>query len=196
MDLMGSQTLGNLMRAFAGESQARNRYTFYAAEAKASGMILAEAIFLETADNERAHAKIFFDFMRNNCGGNLPLNVVIEAGYPVDMGDLATNLRAARHDENSEFSDIYPAFAEKAMEEGFRPIAQAFRNIAAIEQSHRDRFDQLLKMVEQDTLFQSQTPIVYRCRNCGHLHTGTSAPAYCPVCNHPIGYFEKYSSQL
>jgi len=167
----GTQTEKNLEAAFAGESQARNKYTYFASVAKKEGYEQIAAIFLETADNEKEHAKMWFKELEG-------------------IGDTAANLSAAAAGENFEWTDMYEGFAKTAEEEGFKALAAKFRMVGAIEKHHEERYRKLLENVETAKVFESSTVKVWKCRNCGHIVVGTSAPEVCPVCNHPRAYFE------
>ena len=171
MDFKGSRTQANLMAAFAGESQARNKYTYYASKAKKEGYEQIAAIFTETADNEKEHAKMWF----KELGG---------------LGTTAQNLGAAADGENFEWTDMYEGFAKTAEEEGFKALAAKFRMVGAIEKRHEERYRALLKNVETAQVFEKSEVKVWECRNCGHIVVGTKAPAACPVCAHPQSYFE------
>lgn len=182
--LKGTRTEKNLMVAFAGESQARNRYSYYASQAKKEGYEQIAAIFLETADNEKEHAKRLFKFLE---GGE----VVIEAAFPAGtIGSTAQNLAAAAGGENHEYSVMYPEFAEVAEEEGFKEIAAVLRAIARAEQGHERRFLALLENIEKGKVFKREEKVTWRCRNCGYIHEGNEAPEACPACAHPKAYFE------
>ena len=167
----GTQTEKNLEAAFAGESQARNKYTYFASKAKKEGFEQIAAIFLKTADNEKEHAKMWF----KELGG---------------IGDTAANLAAAADGENFEWTDMYEGFAKTAEEEGFADLAAKFRAVAAIEKRHEERYRALLKNVETAQVFEKSEVNVWECRNCGHIVVGTKAPQLCPVCAHPQSYFE------
>lgn len=186
MELKDSITKENLLRAFAGESQARNRYTFAASVAKENKLQVVEAIFLYTADQEKEHAEVFYKHLKEaGCE-----NVVITAGYPVDLSDQPEKLlELARDHEMDEYGDIYPAFADKAQEEGFTEIARHFRQIAEIEKVHADRFERFAKLMREGKLFVSGVETGWMCLNCGHVLQGKQAPAKCPVCDHDQGYF-------
>lgn len=187
MEWKDSVTRENLLRAFAGESQARNRYTFAAAAAKKKGLHLIEAIFLYTADQERAHAKVFYSHLQK---GGCDNGVITGAGYPVDLTEDVTELlELARAHETDEWDDVYPAFAKKAEEEGFETVARHFRQIAAVEKTHADRFQQFAAQLRAGELFVSDVETGWICLNCGHIHQGKQAPAKCPVCDHDQGYF-------
>ncbi|MBQ9686648.1 MAG: rubrerythrin family protein [Oscillospiraceae bacterium] len=167
----GTQTEKNLMTAFAGESEARNKYTYFASKAKKEGFEQIAAIFLKTADNEKEHAKMWF----KELGG---------------IGTTAENLAAAANGENYEWTDMYDGFAKTAEEEGFPELAEKFRGVAAIEKHHEERYRALLQNVEMQEVFKKSEVKVWECRNCGHIVVGTSAPEVCPVCAHPQAYFE------
>lgn len=179
----GTKTEHNLMAAFAGESQARNRYTYYASVAKKEGYEQIASLFLETADNEKEHAKRFFKFLDGT-------PVEITSSYPSAFGNTAENLKAAASGENEEWTDLYPTFAKIAEDEGFKEVAQAFKSIAEVEKHHEERYLKLLANVETAKVFEKETIVVWKCRNCGHIHIGTSAPKLCPACLHPQAYFE------
>ena len=173
MELKGSKTEQCLLTAFAGESQARNKYTYFASKAKKEGYEQIAAIFTETADNEKEHAKMWFKHLNG-------------------IGSTKENLKAAAEGENYEWTDMYKNFAKIAKEEGFDEIAKQFELVGQIEKSHEERYQKLLANLEKDEVFQSKTGIiVWRCRNCGYLHTGEKAPEVCPVCAHPQAYFER-----
>ncbi len=182
--IKGTKTEQNLLKSFAGESQARSRYTFFASVAKKEGFEQIAAIFMETAEQEKEHAKRFFKFLE---GGM----VEITASYPAGkIGTTAENLAAAAAGENEEWSELYPEFAKVADEEGFPVIAAVFRNVASVEAMHEDRYRRLLKKVEEDKVFSSDEEIEWQCRNCGFVFKGKKAPASCPACAHPQAYFE------
>lgn len=186
MELKNSITKENLMRAFAGESQARNRYTFAASQAKAAGLHTVAAVFAFTANQEKEHAEIFYNYLKEQAGETIH----IDGGYPVDIDpDVSKLLRYAQHNEYEEHDPVYVAFGDKAKEEGFFAIATTFYNIAKIEKTHGDRFGQLADLMEQGNLFQSPTEMPWLCLNCGHIHVGDKAPGMCPVCKHDQGYF-------
>ncbi len=173
MDLKGSKTEANLMAAFAGESQARNKYTYYASKAKKEGYEQIAAIFQETADNEKEHAKMWFKELH---GGEVPTTT--------------ENLKDAAAGENYEWTDMYAEFAKVAKEEGFNKIAYLFEEVAKIEKEHEERYNKLLKNIEEGKVFECGEIKMWKCRNCGHIHIAESAPAVCPVCAHPKAYFE------
>ncbi|NLI58674.1 MAG: rubrerythrin family protein [Clostridium sp.] len=190
--LKGTKTMENLMKAFAGESQARNRYTYYAGVARKEGYKQIEAIFLETADHEKEHAKRFYKFLLQGLDGELPAMIEINAGYPVAQGTTLDNLNAAADGENEEWSDLYPAFADVAEEEGFKEIAAAFRMISVSEEQHEIRYRKLAANVKEGKVFKKDEKIVWRCRNCGYIHEGDTAPELCPACVHPQAHFEVF----
>ena len=171
MELKGSKTEKNLMEAFAGESQARNKYTYFASVAKKEGYQQISAIFEETANNEKEHAKMWFKALG-------------------EMGDTAKNLAAAAEGENYEWTDMYDKFAKEAEEEGFTDLAFKFREVAKIEKAHEERYRALLKNIEMQKVFEKAEETMWECRNCGHLVMGKKAPEICPVCAHPQSYFE------
>ena len=182
--LKGTRTEQNLLKAFAGESQARMRYDYFAKQAKKEGLEQISAIFAETALNEKEHAKRFFKFLE---GGM----VEITAAYPA--GVIATtmeNLKAAADGENEEWTQLYPEFADIAEEEGFREVATAFRMIAKVEKAHEERYRKLYTNLEEGKVFEKDGVMIWKCRNCGYIHEGKSAPKVCPACLHPQAYFE------
>lgn len=186
--IKGSQTEKNLLKAFAGESQAKNRYTFFSKKAKEEGYEQIAALFLETAMQEEQHAKQFFKFLE---GGP----VEITATYPAGMiGTTAENLKAAAMGEHEEWTDLYPHFAEIAEKEGFKKVATAFKLIAKIEKEHEERYKKLLERVESGKVFEREEDTEWVCRKCGHVHKGKKALKNCPVCNHPEAYFEEKAS--
>lgn len=185
-----SRTKENLMRAFAGESQARNRYTIAAEKARQEGMYTIADIFLYTAEQERAHAERFYELLHSVSGET----IFIDGGYPVDLNEnLAALLRAAEHNEKEEFEEVYPAFAEIAKEEGLFEAASAFIQIAEIEHTHQKRFAEIAKMLEENQYFAEKETGRWICTNCGYIHEGKQAPKVCPVCRHEQGYFLPYS---
>ena len=173
MELKGSETEKCLQAAFAGESQARNKYTYFASKAKKEGYEQIAAIFLETAENEKEHAKLWFKYL---CGGDIP--------------STEENLAAAAAGENDEWTDMYPKFAEIAEKEGFKEIAMKFRMVAEIEKHHEERYKKLLENVKGGVVFVAKDVAVWKCRNCGHIIVGKYAPELCPVCKHPKSFFE------
>jgi len=185
--LKGTQTEKNLLAAFAGESQARNRYTYFAGQARKEGLEQVSGIFAETAEQEKEHAKRFFKFLE---GGE----VEIVAAYPAGtIGTTAENLKAAAAGELFEWSTLYQNFAQTARDEGFEMVAKAFENISVAEKFHEKRYQGLLKNLEAGTVFKKDKPAVWRCRNCGFLHEAQEAPETCPACLHPQAYFELVS---
>lgn len=185
--IKGTETEKNLLMAFAGESQARNRYNYYAGVAKKEGYVQIADIFAETADQEKEHAKRFFKFLE---GGELEVTATFPAGA---IGTTVENLRAAATGEHEEWSEMYPAFAAKAREEGFNAIATVFEKIAIAEKNHENRYRVLLQNVEEGTVFKRHEKVVWRCRNCGYLHEGEEAPGMCPACAHPQAHFEVFA---
>lgn len=190
--LKGTKTLENLMKSFAGESQARNRYTFFAKVANKEGFRQIEAIFLETADHERAHAKRFYDLMVEGLNGDLPAGVEINAMYPVANGTTVENLKAAATGENEEWTELYPQFAEVAQSEGFPEVAAAFKMIAKVEAEHEKRYTKLMENIKNNAVFAKNEKTSWKCRNCGYVHEGTSAVDKCPACLHPQAHFEVF----
>jgi len=186
MELRGSKTEQNILTAFAGESQARNRYTYFASQAKKEGYEQIAAIFEETANQEKEHAKRLFKFLE---GGEVEIAAAFPAGY---IGTTAENLKAAAEGEMYENQTMYPEFAEVADEEGFKEIAAAFRAIGRAEVGHEERYRALLANVEGDKVFEREEETVWRCRNCGYMHEGAKAPNQCPACVHPQAHFEVY----
>ena len=184
-----SETRLNLMRAFAGESQARNRYTFAAGLAKRKNLHVIEAVFTFTADQERAHAKVYYDLLESLSGKNIQ----IDGTYPVDIfPGVLEHLRAAQHNEYQEWDHDYRHFAEIAKQEEFPEISHIFSSIADIEKTHGDRFGRFADLLEQDKLFVSDVQCKWMCLNCGQIIDATMAPAVCPVCKHPQGYFIRW----
>lgn len=171
MELKGSKTEKNLQAAFAGESEARNKYTYFASKAKKDGFNQIAAIFEETAANEKEHAKLWFKLLQG-------------------IGSTAENLKAAADGENHEWTEMYPSFAKVAREEGFDRIAEMFEGVAAIEKKHEERYRKLLANVEGDLVFSKDGDVIWQCSNCGHICVGKKAPEVCPVCNHPQSYFQ------
>lgn len=185
--LKGSKTLSNIMHAFAGESQARNRYTFYASVAKKEGFVQVQNIFLETADQEKEHAKRLMKLANADCQGEL---VYVDGNFPVLIGNTAQNLKASAQGENEEYTDMYPSFAKTAREEGFTKIATIFESIAIAEKHHEARFLKLLETLENATVFKKEQAVVWKCNNCGFIYEGLEAPVVCPACDHPTAHFE------
>lgn len=183
-NVRGTQTEKNILAAFAGESQARNRYTYFASAARKEGFIQVSAIFEETANQEKEHAKRLFKMLE---GGEVEVQAAFPAGV---IGTTAENLRASAGGENFEWTEMYPGFAEVAEKEGLPEIAAVFRAIAVAEKQHEKRYLGLLANIEAGTVFKKDEPVVWRCRNCGYLHEGTEAPEVCPACAHPQAHFE------
>lgn len=184
MSIKGTRTEKNLLASFAGESQARNRYTFFASVAKKEGFEQIAAIFMETAEQEKEHAKRFFKFLE---GGMVEITATYPAGV---IGTTAENLKAAAEGENEEWTILYQEAAEIAKEEGFNEIAAVFREIAKVEAMHEDRYRKLLAHVEAGDVFEREEEIEWQCRNCGYVHKGKKAPLKCPACAHSQAYFE------
>jgi rubrerythrin len=184
MALKGTKTEKNLLAAFAGESQARNRYTYFAGQAKKEDLVQISLIFEETANQEKEHAKRFFKFLE---GGD----VVVQAAFPAGkIGTTVENLKAAAAGEMHEWGTLYPDFAKTAEQEGFADVAAVFRNIAVAEKQHEKRYKDLAANLEAGRVFKRGNKVVWRCLNCGYLHEGPEAPAQCPACAHPQAYFE------
>ena len=190
--LNGTKTAENLMKAFAGESQARGRYMMYASVADKEGYKQIKNIFTETAENEFEHAKRFYNLLLAGFEGELPQNIEITADFPVQKGDTLTNLLAAAAGENEEWVDLYPQFAAVAKEEGFNDVYVAFMNIAKAETNHEKRFRKLAANIENGTVFKKDGKVYWKCGNCGYVHEGDGAPEACPACIHPKAYFELY----
>ncbi len=193
-NLKGTKTLENLLKAFAGESQARNRYTFYASVADKEGFKQIKNIFLETADNEKEHAKRFYKLILEGMNNDLPAMIEINAAYPVDQGSTLVNLVAAANGENEEWGKLYPDFEKTAEEEGFPIIAEAFRKISEVEKHHEARYRKLALNIEQDKVFKKDQLTSWKCGNCGYIHVGISAPEECPSCIHPQAHFEVFKA--
>lgn len=184
MQLKGTKTEKNLLASFAGESQARNRYTYFASAAKKAGYEQISAIFLETADNEKEHAKRFFKLLQ---GGE----VEITASYPAGViKDTAKNLEASAAGENLEWTKLYKEAEETARQEGFEEIAEQFKEIAEVEEQHEKRYRKLLKNLKEGKVFKKDAVVKWKCRNCGYVHEGREAPEKCPACEHPKAYYE------
>lgn len=182
--IKGTETEKNLLKAFAGESQARNRYTYFAGAAKKEGLVQMADIFMETADQEKEHAKRFFKFLE---GGDLEITATYPAGK---IGTTAENLEAAAAGEHEEWTELYPAFAAKAREEGFEAVAMVFEKISIAEKQHEKRYNDLLKNLNEGRVFRKDGKVIWRCRNCGYIHEADEAPAMCPACAHPQAHFE------
>ncbi len=182
--IKGTKTEQNLLKAFAGESQARNRYTYFASVAKKEGLEQIAALFEETALNEKEHAKKFFKFLE---GGM----VEITASYPAGIiSSTLDNLKAAADGENEEWTELYPEFAKIAEEEGFKEVAMAFKMIAKVEKAHEERYRKLYDNLQNGKVFKREGKVIWKCRNCGFLHEGMAAPQKCPACDHPQSFFE------
>jgi rubrerythrin len=183
-NLKGTQTEQNILTAFAGESQARNRYTYFASQAKKDGYVQISEIFTETANQEKEHAKRLFKLLE---GGEVEVTAAFPAGV---IGSTAENLKESAAGENYEYTDMYPGFAKVAIEEGFEEIAEIFKAIAVAEKQHEKRYLALAANIANNTVFKKDQPVVWRCRNCGYLHEGEGAPEECPACAHPQAHFE------
>lgn len=189
--LKDSRTKENLMRAFAGESQARNRYTFGESLAKKQNLYVIQKVFNYTAEQEKAHAWVFYNHLKELSGSS----ITIDAGYPVEVyDDLIKTLKDSQHNEYEEWDKVYKEFAKTAREEGFLEVANSFEKISEIEKIHGDRFGRFASDLENNTLFKKDNEEKWICLNCGHVHTGTKAPMACPVCSYPQGYFILYSN--
>jgi rubrerythrin len=184
MSIKGTKTEKNLLKSFAGESQAKNRYTFFAKQAQKDGFEQISSIFMETALQEEQHAKVFFKFME---GGPVEITATYPAGK---IGTTTENLIASANGENEEWTELYPSFAETAKEEGFPKIAAAYKLIAKVEAEHEARYLKLLRNVEENKVFEKDIAVKWMCRKCGYVHEGTKALQNCPVCDHPLAYFE------
>lgn len=184
MDLKGSQTEINLLKSFAGESQARNRYTYFAAAAKKEGFVQISNVFAKTADQEKEHAKRFYKSLK---GGELQITAAFPAG---DIGTTVENLRHAAAGENHEWTDMYPGFADIARQEGFENIARLWDAVCIAEKNHEERYLALADNLDSGLVFKRDTPVVWYCQNCGYLHVGEEAPKACPACVHPQSHFE------
>ena len=182
--LKGTETEKNLLKSFAGESQARNRYTYFASQARKEGYVQISDIFEETANHEKEHAKRFFKFLE---GGDLEIMAEFPAGV---IGDTLSNLKASADGENHEHTDLYPGFAAVARKEGFDQIADVWDAVSVSEKQHEKRYRDLVANMENNTVFEKSQSVVWRCRNCGYLHEGTQAPDLCPACDHPQAHFE------
>ncbi len=188
MDFKQSETFLNLARAFAGESQARNRYMFYAERAKNDGLEYLSRRIKHIAKNEQAHAQVFFNHIIRSSGEPVS-NINIDAGYPFEIADTCQNMSFAANGETAEHECIYPSFADKAKEEGFNAIEASFRLIATIEGAHSRFFKSVYDLLSSDSLYKQPSPVIWECSFCGHKHTGNNAPHVCPVCGKPVGWF-------
>ncbi|PRR83652.1 rubrerythrin [Clostridium vincentii] len=188
--LKGSKTAENLMKSFAGESQARMRYTYYSSIAKKEGFVQIANIFTETADQEKEHAKRFYKFLKEDF---VDETIEIQATFPVAFHkETVKNLKAAAAGENEEWSDLYPSFAKVAEEEGYPIIAAVYREITKVEERHEIRYNKLTKNIEEGKVFKKDESILWKCINCGYIYEGVEAPKACPACAHPQGYFEVF----
>ena len=190
-NLKDSQTIQNLINSFAGESQARNRYTMFAGVANKEGYNQVAQVFLETAENERLHAKEFYNRIALYLGENRCEKFTVKASYPVTLGDTYNNLLAAADGEHEEFVVLYKEAGEVADKEGFGEIAALFRNIGKVEDEHEKRYRKLAARVKNGTFFKRDHEVEWKCSKCGHVHRGTEAPKMCPICKHPQPYFEE-----
>jgi len=189
MDFKNSKTMTNLMNSFAGESQARNRYTFFSSVARKAGYQQIAAIFQDTADNEKEHAKVFYKLLVKYLG-DAGAVVDVNATYPVVLSDTLAHLNSSIEGENEEWSKLYPEAAQIAKEEGFLDVAESFEQVAEAEKEHENRYQALKDNIENGTVFKKEVPVKWRCRNCGRVIEDAEAPETCPTCNHPQGYFE------
>lgn len=188
--LKNTQTAINLMKSFAGESQARMRYTYYSSIAKKEGFVQIANIFMETAEQEKEHAKRFYKFLKEDFTDEV---IEIQAGFPVSFhNDTLSNLKAAASGENEEWTDLYPSFAKTAEEEGFTQIATVYKRIIEVEKYHEERYNKLAKNIEDGTVFKRDEAVLWKCTNCGFLFEAEVAPKLCPACDHPQSYFEVY----
>ncbi|QJA07639.1 rubrerythrin family protein [Romboutsia sp. CE17] len=188
--LKGTRTAENLMKSFAGECQARTRYTYYASIAKKQGYVQISNIFMETAEQEKEHAKKFYKYLKEDFVDEM---IEITASYPVSFHeDTMANLKAAAAGENEEWAELYPEFAKVAREEGFEAIAITFERVSEVEKRHEARYNKLAKNIEEGKVFKKDEKVLWKCLNCGHIHEGEEAPKVCPTCVHPQGYFEVF----
>lgn len=190
--MKGTKTAENLLKAFAGESQARNRYTLYASIADKEGYKQISSIFLETAENEKEHAKRFYRLLVEGLKEDVPTALEINASFPVALGTTPENLKAAAAGENEEWSLLYPEFAKVAQDEGFPEVASAFKSIASVENHHEIRYQKLLNNIENNRVFEKDQVVEWKCRNCGYIHKDTKALEVCPSCLHPKAFFEVF----
>lgn len=190
--LEGTKTMLNLMHSFAGESQARMRYTYYASTADKEGYKQMKNIFLETADNEKEHAKRFYKFLLQGLDGKAPASVNVNSDFPVAWKDTLANLESAAEGEHEEWAELYPHFADVADEEGFPEIAEVYRRIADAEERHEIRYNKLAENLRNGTVFKKDGKVFWKCLNCGYVHEGDSAPEACPACAHSQAYFEVF----
>lgn len=188
--LKGTKTAENLMKSFAGECQARTRYTYYASIAKKQGYVQISNIFMETAEQEKEHAKRFYKLLKEDFSDE---SIEIQSSYPVSFHqETAKNLKAAAEGENEEWTELYPAFAKIAKEEGFEEIAEIYNRISEVESRHERRYKKLLENIENNTVFKKLESVLWKCNNCGYIYEGEEAPSLCPACQHPQGYFEVF----
>ncbi|WP_321995239.1 rubrerythrin [Clostridium butyricum] len=188
--LKGTKTAENLMKSFAGECQARTRYTYYASIAKKQGYVQISNIFMETAEQEKEHAKRFYKLLKEDFSDE---SIEIQSSYPVSFHqETAKNLKAAAEGENEELTELYPAFAKIAKEEGFEEIAEIYNRISEVESRHERRYKKLLENIENNTVFKKSESVLWKCNNCGYIYEGEEAPSLCPACQHPQGYFEVF----
>lgn len=188
--LKGSKTAENLMKSFAGESQARMRYTYYSSIAKKEGFVQIANLFLETAEQEKEHAKRFYKFLKEDF---IDEAIEIQASFPVSFhSETLKNLKAAAAGENEEWTDLYPSFAKVAEEEGYPTIAAVYREISKVEERHEIRYNKLAKNIEEGKVFKKDESVLWKCGNCGYIYEGVEAPKVCPACAHPQGYFEVF----
>ena len=188
--LKGTKTAENLMKSFAGECQARTRYTYYSSIAKKQGYVQISNIFMETAEQEKEHAKKFYKYLKEDFADEM---IEINAAYPVSFHeDTMANLKAAAAGENEEWTELYPEFAKVAREEGFEAIAITFERVGEVEKRHEARYNKLAKNIEEGKVFKKDEKVFWKCLNCGHIHEGEEAPTVCPTCIHPQGYFEVF----
>lgn len=190
--LKGSKTAENLMKAFVGESQARNRYTFYASQAAKDGFVQISNIFIETAGNEKEHAEMFFKYLNVQFKGQ---EVAVNATYPIGLSDTLADLNYAADGEKAEHSVLYPQFAKVAKEEGFNDIAQTFEMITTVEGRHEARFRALIENIKNNKVFKKDSPVLWKCLNCGYITEGLEAPKVCPACKHPQAYFQVFNQE-
>lgn len=190
-NLKGTKTVENLLKSFAGESQARNRYTFYAKIADKEGYKQIRDIFTETADNEKEHAKRFYKLLLAGLD-DLPAAIEITAAYPVAQGTTLENLKAAAAGENEEWTELYPEFSKIAATEGFEEISIVFKEIAEVEARHEERYLKLAANIENDRVFKREEETLWKCNNCGYVHKGNGAPDKCPACDHPVDHFQLF----
>ena len=190
--LKGTKTAVNLLKAFAGESQARNRYSFYASVADKEGYKQIRNIFNETADHEKEHGKRFYKYLIAGLADELPTTLEIAADFPIAQGKTLDNLKAAAAGENEEWSELYPSFADIADEEGFPEIAETFRSVNVSEKMHEGRYNKLVENIEKGIVFKKDGKVMWKCGNCGYLHEGVEAPDLCPACEHAQAHFELF----